>query len=124
MAANDAIAIGEVLIGLPTGVVIQGMIRESVNLEPTADIEYGKDEQNNDAYAIVSNLGNRTSIAGKLSGEVTFKKGETIAIDEVNYVIESATTAHTLSYTRFNLVVYKPDAMTIATPTHANEPPT
>jgi hypothetical protein len=119
---NAPTVIGSVLIGFGDGNVIQGMIRESLNLEPTAEIEYGKDEDNNDAYAIVSNLGNRISIAGKLSGVVTFKKGDTIAIDEVNYVIEQAVTSHTSSFTRFNLIVYVANAMSIAVPTHANEP--
>jgi hypothetical protein len=119
---STAIAIGAALIGLPDGTVIQGMIREAVNFEPTADIEYGKDEHNNDAYAIVSNLGNRINITGKITGQITFRKGDTIAIDEVNYIIEQAATQHTPSFTRFNLVVYVADAMSIEEPTHANEP--
>lgn len=73
-------------------------------------------------YAIISNRGARKSIAGKLSGAVAFKKGETITIDEVPYVIETANTSRTPSFTRFTLVVYKPDAMDIDPVTHANEP--
>jgi hypothetical protein len=93
-----------------------------VDHEPTAEIEYGKDEENNDAYAIISNRGARKSIAGKITGAIDFKKGDSITIDEEDYVIETATISHTPSFTRFVLVVYKPDAMSIDPVTHANLP--
>jgi hypothetical protein len=109
--ANEASKIGTIEIGLASGLTFTGLIRESVDRESTADIEYGKDESNNDAFAVVSNLGNRVSITAKLSQAVSVKKGDVVTLNSVKYLCEQANLATTPTFTRLTLVCYKPDAM-------------
>ena len=113
--ANEATKIGTIEIGLPSGITITGLVRESLDTETTADIEYGKDEDNNDAFAVVSNLGNRIVIVAKLSQAVSVKKGDVVTLNSVKYLCEVANTSRTPTFTRLNFTVYKPTAMVFPT---------
>jgi hypothetical protein len=113
--ANEATKIGTIEIGLASGVTITSLVRESVDHETTAEIEYGKDEQNNDAYAVVSNLGNRYSVVGKIAAAVSVKKGDIITINGAKYLVEQANTSYAASFTRFSFVANKPTAMVFPT---------
>jgi hypothetical protein len=113
--ANEATKIGTIEIGLPSGITITSLVRESTDHETTGEIEYGKDENNNDAFAIVSNLGNRYTIVAKLAAAVSVKKGDVVTVNGAKYLCEVANTSKTTSFTRLNFTIYKPDAMVFPT---------
>jgi hypothetical protein len=113
--ANEPTVIGStVQVGFPTGETVTGIIRASYDKEPTADIEYIKDENNNDGTAVVSNLGMRIVVDGVLSAANTTAKGSTVTINSIKYIVEAITRRHTPGATRASMTLYKPTAMTIA----------
>ena len=113
--ANEPTVIGtSVQVGFPTGETVTGIIRASYDKEPTADIEYIKDESNNDATAVVSNLGMRIVVDGVLSAANTTAKGSTVTVNSIKYIVEAITRRHTPGATRCSMTLYKPTGMTIA----------
>ena len=113
--ANEPTVIGtSVQVGFPTGETVTGIIRASYDKEPTADIEYVRDENNNDGTAVVSNLGMRIMVDGTLSAANTTAKGATVTVNSVKYIVESIIRRHTPGATRASMTLYKPTAMTIA----------
>ncbi len=113
--ANEPTVIGtSVQVGFPTGETVTGIIRASYDKQPTADIEYIRDETNNDATAVVSNLGMRIVVEGVLSAANTTAKGSTVTINSVKYIVEDIVRRHTPGATRCSMTLYKPTGMTIA----------
>lgn len=101
------------LIGFPGGITLTGFTRESQSDESTADIEYLRDENNNEAVAIVSNPGARVSVEGWSTTAPALKKGDTITIGAVPHIVEAWSVRYTSGATRFSITAYKPDAMTL-----------
>lgn len=103
-----------VLVGFATGTAVANLLRDNHDTEHTADIEYVRDENNNEATALVSNLGSRITVAGTCSAAITTKKGDTVTVNSVKYVVESAVERRTKLTCRFELTLYKPAQMTLA----------
>ena len=113
--ANEPTVIGtSVQVGFPAGETVTGIVRASYDKEPTADIEYVKDENNNDSTAVVSNLGMRIVVDGVLSAANTTAKGSTVTVNSIKYIVEAITRRHTPGATRCSMTLYKPAGMTIA----------
>jgi hypothetical protein len=113
--ANTPTLIGTtVIVGFPSNESMTGIIRSSYDKEPTANLEYVRDENNNDATAVVSNLGMRIVVEGTLSAANTTAKGSTVTVNSVKYIVESIVRRHTPGATRASMTLYKPTAMTIA----------
>jgi hypothetical protein len=116
--ANEPSVLGtSALVGFPTGETVTGVIRESYDTEQTAEIEPVKDENNNDASMIVSNLGKRITLSGECTAAQTVRKGGLLTINSVVYMVESAVMRRTKTKARFDCTVYKPDATTFTAPT-------
>jgi hypothetical protein len=114
--ANEPTIIGtSVEVGFPSGTTMSGIIRASYDVSPTADIEYIKDESNNDGSALVSNLGTRLVVDGVITEADDTEKGDIITIgtdpDDVEYVCEDVTRRHVPLATRISLTLYRPTAM-------------
>jgi hypothetical protein len=116
--ANTPTLIGTtVIVGFPTNESMTGIIRSSYDKEPTADMEYIKDEDNNDATAVVSNLGMRIVVDGVASAENTTAKGDVLTVGIapetplVEYIVEAITRRHVPLATRLSLTLYRPTAM-------------
>jgi hypothetical protein len=116
--ANTPTLIGTtVIVGFPTNESMTGIIRSSYDKEPTADLEYIKDESNNDASAVVSNLGMRIVVDGVASAENTTAKGDVLTVGIapetplVEYIVEAITRRHVPLATRLSLTLYRPTAM-------------
>ena len=112
MANEPAVTGATVIVGFAAGTAVANVIRDSHDTETTADIEYVRDENNNEATAVVSNLGARVTVAGVCSAAVTIKKGDVVTINSVGYLVESATERRTKTVCRFELTAYKPAAAT------------
>jgi hypothetical protein len=78
----------------------------------TADIEQIRNEDNEEATAIVSNPGLRLVIDGKCTAAQSIVKGGVYAINEVYYLCEAAVNRHSPTLTRFSATFYKPDGAT------------
>lgn len=102
-----------VLIGFPDGEEVSGVVRETYDKESTADIEYLRNEDNEEDTALVSNPGQRIVVDGHCTAAQTVKKGESYTINGVVYLCEAATNRHSRTATRFSATFYKPDGMTI-----------
>ncbi len=103
-----------VVVGFASGETVSGILRDSHDTEQTADIEYVRDENNNEATALVSNLGKRVTVSGVCSAEQTTRKGDVVTVNSVKYVCEHAVERRTKLACRFDLTLYKPDQMTLA----------
>ena len=113
MAGEVAIKGATVLVGFPTGETVTGVIRETYDRESTADIEYVRDENNNEATALVSNMGTRVVVDGTCSAAQTIVKGDFVTINSIKHVCEAATLRYGKLATRFSMTVYKPAQMTL-----------
>ena len=113
MAGEPTIKGTTVIIGFPTGESVTGIVRDTYDKETTADIEFVRDENNNEATALVSNLGMRIVVEGHCSAAVTILKGDTVTVNSIKYVCENAVARHSRLATRFSLTLYKPAQMTI-----------
>ncbi len=115
MANEPTIKGTTVQIGFPAGEIITGTIRDSLDNDTTADIEYIRDESNNESTAIISNLGLRKTIEFTAQSAVpSIKKGDVLAVNSISYIVESAVIRYSRLATRGTIVVYKPDAATFA----------
>ena len=126
MASTPPVNIGEkIVIGLPDGQTIEGTIRDTVDTTPSADIEWVRDENNNDVAAIVSNPGTRMTIAGVMKTDITdtVKTGTVLSIKSKSYIVENVTYSRTKTVARYSMTVYAPDAMTFTVQTQNNESP-
>ena len=99
-----------VVIGFADGETVSGIIRDSHDTEQTADIEHIRDENNNEATALVSNLGKRVTVSGTCSAAQTTRKGDIVTVNATAYICESAVERRTKLACRFDLTLYKPDA--------------
>ena len=98
------------MVGFADGETVSGIIRDSHDTEQTADIEHIRDENNNEATALVSNLGKRVTVSGVCSAAQTTRKGDIVTVNSVAYICESAVERRTKLACRFDLTLYKPDA--------------
>lgn len=114
MAGEVAIKGATVVVGFPSGESVSGVIRDTYDKEPTADIEYVRDENNNEVTALVSNLGMRITVDGVCSAAQTIVKGDVVTINSIKYLCEAATLRYGKLATRFSMTVYKPTQMTLA----------
>jgi hypothetical protein len=114
MAGEPTVIGTSVQVGFPSGETVTGIIRASYDKTPTADIEYVRDENNNEATAVVSNLGMRIVLEGTLSAANTTAKGSTVTVNSVKYIVEDIVRRHTAGSTRASMTLYKPAQMTIA----------
>lgn len=113
--ANEPTIIGTtVIIGFPTGESISGVVRSTYNKDGVGKIEYIPDEDNNDATAIVSALGNRITVEGTMSAANTVRVGDTVTVNSIKYIVEAVGERRTTLAARITMTLYKPDAMTIA----------
>ena len=108
------------IIGLPTGDTLTGYDRDSYNKETTADIEYGRDEDNAEVAAIVSNPGVRLNLSGKALASSNaveqLVKGNVVSVGTKAYLIEAATVARTAGgFAVFSLTLYAPDGLQMTT---------
>ncbi|MCK9468140.1 MAG: hypothetical protein M0Q49_01875 [Porticoccaceae bacterium] len=107
----------KVQIGFPDGATIGGTFRDTYDSDSTADIETIRDEDNNEVTAIVSNLGDRVTIEFTCAASVPdVKKGETLTVGAVLYLVEAANIRRSRSATRGTVTLYKPTAATWTTP--------
>ena len=116
MASTAPINIGtKIVVGLPTGQTITGIIRDTVDITPSGDIEWVRDENNADCAAIVSNPGERLVIVGTMKDDITstVKTGTVIKIAGKDYVVESVTYSRTKTVARYNMTVYAPDGLAL-----------
>ena len=103
-----------VLVGFPSGSTMPGIIRDTHDVESTADIEYVRNEDNGEATALVSNPGQRIVVDGAVTATQTVKKGEAITINSVVYIVEATSTRYGKLATRISITAYKPDALTVS----------
>lgn len=103
-----------VLVGFPAGSTMTGIIRDTYDVESTADIEYVRNEDNGEATAIVSNPGQRIVVDGTVTATQTVKKGEAITINSVVYIVEATSTRYGKLATRISITAYKPDSLTVS----------
>jgi len=112
MANEPSVKGTSVLLGFATGTTVTGIIRDTHDTETTADIETVRDESNNEASFIVSNLGARLTVSGECSSAQTTKKGDIVTVNSVKYICENAVERRTKLKCRFDLTLYKTDAVT------------
>jgi len=108
----------KVIVGLPDGDKIEGVVRDAVDIERSADVEYVRDEDNNDAAAIVSNRGVRKTIAGNMRRDVDIAKGDVVEIGGGKYIVDSASISRSRSLARFTVTVYAPDGFDFDSVSH------
>ena len=102
-------------LGFGTG-TIAIMVRETHNEDDSANIEYIPSEAGADAVAVISNPGKRLTVDGwLLSGQTVPKKGQTVTLNSVVYLVESCQVRRTSRTARIALTLYKPDNTTWAT---------
>ena len=115
MAGEPAVKGTAVLVGFPSGETMTGIIRDAYDKETTADLEYVRDENNNEATALVSNLGGRIVVDGTASAAVSTAKGDILTIGEglaaVEYIVEAVTLRHSRTATRVSVTLYRPTQM-------------
>lgn len=102
----------EVLVGFPDSSSVTGVIRDTYEVDTTADIEHVRNEDNEEATAIVSNTGERLIVDGVCSADVTFKKGDICTINSIAYICEAAKLRYSKTTARFSGTFYKPDGAT------------
>jgi hypothetical protein len=106
-----------VIVGFPDGETMAGIIRASYDKQPTADLEYVRDENNNDASCVVSNLGGRIVIDGVATASNATAKGDVLEVGiaegetPVEYIVEDIAKRHSPSATRLSMTLYRPTAM-------------
>jgi len=116
--ANEPSQLGSPALALGFGNDTIGIIlAETISAENTADIEYVKDENANDAIAVISNKGVRFTAEGYLkSGQTVPAKGDTVTVNSVAYIVETITVRRTATLNRVSLTLYKPAAATWTAP--------
>lgn len=103
----------QVSIGF-AGATYSGTIREDSSHQPTGDIEFIRNEDNQEATAIISNLGKRITVSFICGAELpTPKVGDTVTLDGVAMLCESADIRHSRTATRGTITGYKPDGLTL-----------
>jgi len=103
-----------VVVGFPDGETVTGVIRDTYDRETTADIEYVRNENNEEATALVSNPGVRVVVDGVCTAAQTIAKGDQVTINSVIYLCEAATMRYAKTQARFSMTIYKPDGMTLS----------
>ena len=101
-----------VLVGF-SGETVSGIIRDSQDIDTTADIEYIRSEDNEEGTALVSNKGQRITVEGTCTTAVTIKKGDTVTINSVSMLVEEAKIRESRLATRFTSTGYKPDGLNL-----------
>ena len=99
-----------VLIGFPSGESFEGLVRDTQDNESTADIEQVRNEDNEEATAIVSNAGRRIIVDGKCTAALSVVKGDVYQIGDDYLLCEAAVNRHTPTVTRFSATFYLPTA--------------
>ena len=106
----------KVLVGFPSADAVTGIVRDTHDVETTADIEHIRDEDNNEVTALVSNPGRRITVEGVCTEDPGISVGDVVTIDGVVYLVESAVIRHQKTATRFSLTGYKPTAASCRAP--------
>lgn len=101
-----------VLVGFPDSSTVTGVIRDIYEVDTTADIEHVRNEDNEEATAIVSNPGARLIVDGVCTASTSFSKGDICTINSIAYICEAAKLRYTKTTTRFSGTFYKPDGAT------------
>ena len=113
MANEPTVKGATAVVGFASGETVSGIIRDSHDTEQTGDIEPVRDENNNESTMIVSNLGKRVTVSGVCSSAQTTRKGDVVTVNAVKYICENAVERRTKLTCRFDLTLYKPDALTL-----------
>jgi hypothetical protein len=114
--AGEPVVIGTAVeVGFPSGTTMEGIVRASHDVTPTGDIEYLRDEDNNEFSAVVSNLGTRLVIEGVITEADTTAKGDIVTVgtapDDLEYIVEDVARRHVPGATRLSLTLYRPTQM-------------
>lgn len=95
---------------------LTGYIRINQTKGDTTELEFIKDEDANDAVCIISNKGKSLQATAYIkSGTTEPRKGDTIAVGGVQYLVRDVSVEEGATASRVTLDLYKPDATTWAT---------
>lgn len=117
MAAPTVNPASTVDIGFPSGVTVNGTIREGMQERTLADIESVPDENNDEVCSVISNLGVEKVFDCVVLATFTLPvKGDAITINSVVYLIHDIRQTSSRTLRRVSITVRKPDSVTYAIP--------
>jgi hypothetical protein len=95
---------------------LTGYIRTNQTKGDTTELEFIKDEDGNDAVCVITNKGNSLQATAYIKSDTTVpRKGSTLAIGSVRYLVRDVSVEEGATASRVTLDLYKPDATTWAT---------
>lgn len=96
------------------GATYSGTIRDGSSHQPTGDIEYIRNENNEEGTAIISNPGKRITVEFTVGASVpTPTIGAVVMLDGESMMVEAADIRYSRTATRGSITGYKPDALSL-----------